>query len=147
MISVACSNIGNEKVCKMKAIEITIGTKITMERDAGNCTMFSDYEDRPGKIIANVSRQGDEVVIVEWDDDFSIDAENVNDLYIVKKLNAYGIWNDSENCFVIDAHNEMLRFETRAQAVKQAKEWNDEDAEAWVSQTGRGCFAARKIPS
>jgi len=35
---------------------------------------------RTGVILSNKSRQGDEVVIVEWDDNFSVSAENINDL-------------------------------------------------------------------
>lgn len=43
------------------------------------------YESRhkTGKIIGR-SRQGDEVVIVEWDKDFTVSTVNVNDLIVLE---------------------------------------------------------------
>ena len=65
----------------MKAIEMKVGTAIAHEVAVKNCSAWgSEYIDRTGIVIANQSRQGDEVLIVEWDDDFTVSAMNVNDL-------------------------------------------------------------------
>ena len=63
----------------MKAAEIPVGTPVKVEHYKKNCA-GGDYYYRNGVVIANKSRQGDEVVVIEWDDDFTVQAANVNDV-------------------------------------------------------------------
>lgn len=66
----------------MKAKSIKAGAKFSVKRvkSCKACGQMTGSYLRTGKIISNKSRQGDEVVIVEWDDNLQVTTENVNDL-------------------------------------------------------------------
>lgn len=59
------------KKMNKKASQVSIGTSV------------KSLQERTARIIANFSRQGDEVVVIEYDDNFEITAANINDLEVV----------------------------------------------------------------
>lgn len=69
----------------MLASKMKVGTLVSKEVTSKNCSVFGDdYSDITGKVICNNSRQGDQVVVIEWDTkDFPISLENVNDLNVI----------------------------------------------------------------
>jgi hypothetical protein len=68
----------NKMTKRMKATNVSIGLYCSYVVDRCSCKGGSFT--KTGRIISNQSRQSDEVVIVEWDNDFSVSAMNVNDL-------------------------------------------------------------------
>ena len=59
----------------MKATDIPIGTRVRYKDDKASTSV----------VIGYAPRQGDEVVVVEDDDHYSVDTTNVNDLEVIDK--------------------------------------------------------------
>jgi len=66
----------------MKAYDVEVGDKVN--RHILRLPWHVGRE--TGKIVSISSRRGDEMVIIEWDGDFSVSAENVNDLEVIPSL-------------------------------------------------------------
>jgi hypothetical protein len=63
----------------MKAIEARVGQRFNYTPVPNRRGLYA----RSGIIISTQSRQGDEAVIVEWDDNLQPQAMNVNDLKLL----------------------------------------------------------------
>lgn len=69
----------------MLASEMKVGTRISKEITSKNCSQFGDdYVEITGIVICNQSRQGNQVIVIEWDiKDFPVSLENVNDISVL----------------------------------------------------------------
>jgi len=66
------------------ATDVSVGTKVRWEVHHKNCAFpFGDYSWETGIVIANTLRQGNQVIVVERDDDLKVEAKNVNDVEVV----------------------------------------------------------------
>ena len=74
--------------------DIDVGTRVSKEVAEKNCYAFGGgYRTIIGTVIYNRSRQGDQVVIVEWDEkmsendqDFPVEPYNINDLTVIEEI-------------------------------------------------------------
>lgn len=75
-----CYTAPNDEAVMEKVLKRIFNTFSTADQVPLGAKVKDYHSHRTGVIIANTSRQGNEIVAVEWDDNFIITAFNINDL-------------------------------------------------------------------